>query len=292
MIVVKLMGGLGNQMFQYAAGRRLADRHRTKLYIDLSWFETVAEVDTKRTYELGCFDLKAEFISPSRYALVMDDTRNLKTQIYTYTKGFIKPRVRLYLEQGHGYNKDFFKLPDNTYLEGFWQNEKYFSDIRDALLNEFSFKTKPVGKNRQILKDIQSTNAVSLHVRRGDYVNNKRTKAFHGVIGLGYYKKATARLIKDVDKPHFFVFSDDPNWCRHNLKLDFPTTYVSGNRAGFEDLRLMINCQHHIIANSSFSWWGAWLSVNPNKIVAGPKEWFRDKSVDTSDVLPDSWIKL
>lgn len=292
MIIVRLMGGLGNQMFQYAAGRRLANHHQTKLYADLSWFETVTEVDSKRSYELGCFSLKADFISPQRFALVLDDTENLKTQIYTYTKGLIKPRVRRYLEQGHGYNKVFLKLPNNTFLEGFWQSEKYFLDIRDLLLRDFSFKSGPMDKNRQALEDIRSSNAVSIHVRRGDYVNNKLTKAFHGVLGLGYYKKAVARLVRDIDKPRFFIFSDDPDWCRQNLKLGFPSTYISGNKAGFEDLRLMINCQHHIIANSSFSWWGAWLSENPGKIVIGPKDWFREKSLDTSDVLPKTWIKL
>ncbi|MEK7594262.1 MAG: alpha-1,2-fucosyltransferase [Patescibacteria group bacterium] len=292
MIIAKLMGGLGNQMFQYAAAVGIAEKLGTAVAIDKSWFDTAVDVDTPRRYELDGFALQQAFVNPERLTLVSDRNKTAKTKLYDLTKGRIKPRVLVYKESGHGFDSRVLKLQNNTLLDGFWQTEKYFAHARNKLLEDFEFTNPPSSKNQQLLRDISGSNAISLHVRRGDYANNANTNAFHGLTGLDYYKAAVAKIAKQVKDPTFFVFSDDPEWCKQNLKIDFPSTYVSHNKDGIEDMRLMTHCQHHIIANSSFSWWGAWLNPNPDKIVIAPKKWFNDTSMDTKDILPEEWIKL
>lgn len=292
MIVSKLMGGLGNQMFQYAAAVGLADRLGTNVKIDKSWYEADLGVNTPRHYELDCFALKQTFIDPSRLTLVHELKPSAKTKLYDLTKGRKKPRVLVYKEKSYGFDKDLLSLSDNSLLDGFWQTEKYFSKSRAKILKDFEFIKKQSKKNLEVLNDIQKSNAISLHVRRGDYANDKSTQAFHGLTGLDYYKEAINQLTKKVKDPTFFVFSDDPEWCKQNLKIDFPSTYVSHNKVGSEDMRLMTQCQYHIIANSSFSWWGAWLNPKTDKLVYAPKKWFNDTGMDTKDIIPDKWIIL
>ena len=141
---------------------------------------------------------------------------------------------------------------------------------------------------------IQSSDAVAIHVRRGDYISNQNTTEFHGICSLDYYHKAIDEIISKVNDPHFFVFSDDPEWTQENLKIDAPTTYVAHNSSdkNYEDLRLMSLCNHFIIANSSFSWWGAWLSRNESKIVIAPSRWFQDIKYNDSDRLPEEWKRI
>ncbi len=291
MIVTTLKGGLGNQMFQYASARRLALRHKTKLFMDLSWFYEASQVDTHRFYELDCFKLDQKFKKRPSFVVAEPDP-SLKVRAYKYTKGLVKPRLQPYIEKTHQFDKAVLDLPNNVYLDGYWQNEKYFIDIRDRLLEDFDFKQSPSRKNQLLIEQIGNSNAVSLHVRRGDYAADKATNAFHGLVELDYYQKAIELMSKKLKQPHFFVFSDEPAWCKKNLKLGFPTTYVSGNKSGFEDMRLMTHCAHHITANSSFSWWGAWLNPKADKIVIAPKRWFNDPSMGKAEIVPESWIKL
>jgi hypothetical protein len=137
---------------------------------------------------------------------------------------------------------------------------------------------------------------VSVHIRRGDYVTNSHTNAVHGTCSLEYYENAINYISEKVKAPHFFVFSDDYKWALENFKnRSYPVTCISNNAdKNYEDLTLMYNCKHHIIANSSFSWWGAWLNPNEDKIVIGPKQWFKSKkqSTDTKDVMPKEWVKM
>lgn len=286
------MGGLGNQMFQYAAARALAEKHGSQVHLDLSWFDTAHLVDAPRHYELDRFSLKQSFINPKQYALVTEDDNSFRTKLYTYTKGRIKPRVLMHKESGHGFDERFFDLPDNTLLEGYWQSEKYFVSVRDAILAGFSFKNPATGKNKALLSEIKGVNAVSIHVRRGDYATTKAARDFHGLMGLDYYAEAIKRIRKRVPETSFFVFSDDPEWCKQNLKVPSPATYIDHNKDGAEDMRLMTACKHHIIANSTFSWWAAWLNPNEDKLVYAPKHWFVNTDMDTGDILPANWEKL
>ncbi|WMW24308.1 alpha-1,2-fucosyltransferase [Methanolobus sediminis] len=290
MIIVKLMGGLGNQMFQYAAGRRLALEHNTILKLDLSFLldRTPRENFTYRPYELDVFNIQGEIASPSEINKFAPANNN----IFNYIKQKLKIS-KIITEPHFHFDKGILSSPDNSYLDGYWQSEKYFKEIRDIIHTDFTFKVKPTNINQKLANEIGFCESVSIHIRRGDYVSNPETKKLHGYCSLEYYEKAIKKICCYVENPHFFIFSDDPDWAEDNLIYDCPIKFVTHNDSekGYEDLRLMSLCKHNIIANSSFSWWGAWLNKNPEKIVLSPEKWFNDSSINTDDLVPDNWIR-
>lgn len=294
MIGVRLMGGLGNQMFQYATAESLARANHTGVAIDQVFLENSADIDTPRIYELDCFAFDEHFIQPSKRPFENPDA------VYSGNKGklrFIKHLAKgtawhVYREPHHNFDSELLKQPNRSYLIGYWQTEKYFADIRDILLKDFEFKSEATGNNKKLLENIKQSESISIHVRRGDYVTNKHANAFHGTKDKKYYGMALEPILKKTKSPVLFVFSDDPAWCKQNLKFKQKTVYVEGNQKGFEDMRLMLNCKHNVIANSSFSWWAAWLNQNPDKIVVAPKKWFNDPSANTKDILPEPWLKI
>jgi hypothetical protein len=285
MITVKLLGGLGNQMFQYAAGRRLALKHRSQLRLDLSDFDNSAHA-TQRHYELDCFKVIADITKQNLEAEFSEAKKTWRGQLKLQPSVIIRePHLNFY--------KPLLNAPDDVYLVGYWQSEQYFKDIRTQLLKDFVYASPPNQKNLTILELIKAQkNPVSLHVRRGDYVHDKSTSQFHGTKTTDYYNQAIDYVASQLDTLHLFVFSDEPEWCRKNLKFNHPTTFISHNKAGSEDMRLMRACKHFIIANSSFSWWGAWLAESPQKLVVAPRQWFNDPSANASDIVPESWYRI
>ena len=265
-------------MFQYAASRALAEKRGTQVILDLTWYDQeFGPRSTARTYELSCFRLRRS-------------SRSAKSKLALRAASFLAKR---YEEPHFHFDPGFFHLPRRTVLQGYFQSEKYFRDIREILLQEFAWTEKPQGQHRELLREIQQNEAsISLHVRRGDYITHANVAEIHGSIGVGYYGEGMDQLAREVDNPRFYLFSDEPDWCRQNLKFSHPTTYVPLASAGSEDLRLMKACRHNIIANSSFSWWGAWLNENPRKIVVAPKKWFSRPDLNTRDILPESWRRL
>ena len=204
-------------------------------------------------------------------------------------------RRTLIVERAFTFDPDVLRTTRrNIYLQGYWQSEKYFRDIRPMLQRDLTVKTEPDAANAAMAGRIRRVESVSLHVRRGDYVSNEVTTRVHGVMDPDYYRRAAEDLGARVRQPHFFVFSDEPQWAREHLELGHPTTVVdlNGPDRSCEDLRLMRLCRHHIIANSSFSWWGAWLSDGPDPVVIAPKRWFRESEHDTRDLIPDRWRRL
>ncbi len=292
MIIVKLMGGLGNQMFQYAAARSLAWRHGTSLKFDLSFLEGDQPGDTRRSFELDKFCISTEIASRREIFLMRGRgssfLSSLSAKILQKCFGYTD-----YREKGFRFDPHLLELPDNCYLEGFWQSEHYFEGIRKIICKELTVTSPLTAINRDLAEKIAKVNAVSLHIRRGDYVKDEKTRTMHGVCGLEYYSRAEERVAEKLKEPNFFVFSDDPDWVEKNLRLRHPTRYISHNGSmPHEDLRLMSLCKHHIIANSSFSWWGAWLSANPDKLVIAPNRWFNDLSIDATDLIPLGWQRL
>lgn len=290
MIITKLIGGLGNQMFQYAAGRRAAHFNSTELKLDITGYGKQSGI-TPRKYTLQIFNIEENFASESEINKLKKSNfiqKVLKKIHPVFTK---KSYVR---EKSHNFDPNILKIGDNSYLEGYWPSEKYFKDIEDIIRKEFTLKDKPDAINQKMISRIKNCDSISIHIRHGDYVYDEKTNKYHGVCNLDYYLKAVASVAKKVKKPYFFMFSDDIKWVKQNLHLEFPCVYVDHNtgKKDYEDLRLMSACKHHIIANSSFSWWGAWLNQNPDKIVIAPKKWFRDKSIDTKDLIPQSWVKI
>ena len=269
MIIVKLIGGLGNQLFQYATARHLSKIHNTELLLDISEFET---------YHLQKFSLNA-FNVTERYA-TLDEINKLP----------------VYKEKHFHYDPEFKFFLNNIVIKGYWQSEKYFMEIENIILQEFSFKNPAIDTNKKILQSINSSNSVSLHVRRGDYVKNTYENQILISKDLDFYHNCVQYILDKEQNCHFFIFSDDPSWVKENLKLQYPVTYVDHNNAdtNYEDLRLMSSCKHNIISNSTFSWWGAWLNRNPHKIVCAPKKWFSDetKYLDSKDIIPEKWVKL
>ncbi len=291
MVIVRLMGGLGNQMFQYAAARSLADRHRVELKLDIFDFE----YHRLRRYELGNFQIRAEFAS-------RDDVRSLgidikRLSLYGRLKRRFLPILSksVFREETMAYDPKIESITLPVYLDGYWQSEQYFVFNKDAIQNDFRLVNQLDELNGEILAQIKATNAVSLHVRRSDYVSDSKTRKVLNLCSLDYYRSAVNYISESVREPHFFVFSDDHSWVQENLGFVVPRTFVTVNSSqnGVFDMMLMQNCKYHIIANSSFSWWGAWLNSAPDKIVIAPKKWFaNDMQLHANDLIPSSWIKL
>jgi len=275
MIMTRLLGGMGNQMFQYAAGRSLSIRRRTDLVLDAQWFD-VAHADpttTTRSFELGVFDLS--------HATV-------------WCAGMGQPDHHL-RDREFTYNPAFERAPADTRLLGLWQSPRYFEDCADVIRRDFTFRAGLSDRNRALLaRIVADPTAVSLHVRRGDYVTTARGRAVQGFIGEPYYERAVAWIRGRIAEPTFYVFSDDPQWCRRHLTPGDACVYVDANTGAdsYVDMWLMSRCRHHIIANSTFSWWGAWLDPDPEKLVVAPARWFRDASIDARDLLPAGWTRL
>ena len=179
------------------------------------------------------------------------------------------------------------------YLDGFWQSERYFSEIASTVRTELAPRFSLSTDRQSILAEIGTSNAVSVHVRRGDYTTPKNLVK-HGVCSSDYYQDALAVVKSRVTEPHCFVFSDDPEWAREHLKLDMPVSFVSPPADGrdYEDFVLMSSCRHHVIANSTFSWWAAWLSASHDKLIVAPKQWFAGSEYDARDIVPEGWIRV
>lgn len=301
MIIVRLIGGLGNQMFQYALGRTLAERQSTLLKLDLSAFE---EYKLHR-YGLHCFKVWQHLATAEELIAFGREDRLLRHAGLSLRVGWRLVRrfqksagdsrdKRLIEENGLGFAPSVLEATGDLYLDGYWQSEKYFAEIRDILTREFGFVYDQDEENRAVAGQIQGCEAVAVHIRRGDYVSSTSSNSIHSLCPVSYYRRAIQEVLRRRPESRFFAFSDDPEWIRQNLAIDQSLTVVDHNDASrnFEDLRLMSLCQHNIIANSSFSWWGAWLNRNPEKVVVAPKTWYRDPNLDTTDLIPESWIRL
>jgi len=297
MICVQLSGGLGNQMFQYAFGRALAYNHKTKLLLDTSQLrkKKLYSGPTSRSFELNLFHLNAEEASKK-------DIKRLKPTLYkiinslllrTGCKGL--QTSKYFTETKFSYNESITKIGENCFLAGYWQSARYFNSIETIIRKDFKFPDNLDHINNQRLIKINAVNSISLHIRRSDFISSK-FHTIHGACTVEYYKKAVEYIVNKINDPIFFIFSDDIEWARINLNLSYPSEFVAGNLGGksYLDMQLMCQCKHNIIANSSFSWWAAWLNSNPEKVVIGPKQWFsnEDMNAQTNDLIPNTWIRL
>lgn len=287
------MGGLGNQLFQYAAAKTLALKHHTDLKLDVSFLEAAHEnAHTKRELELHYF--QTSFLKATSEDIQQFSKRTFLKRMTNRYFPFHPGNFYYAKEKGFEYDQNFKLFPKNTYLEGFWQSEKYFNEIRSVLLRELVLKEEASEKINDIVKQILNSNSVSVHMRRGDYITNKNASEFHGNLSLEYYHEALSFITKKITQPLVFVFSDDIEWVKMNFKTKHECVFIDFNTAQSSvwDLYLMSLCKHNIIANSSFSWWGAWLNQHQYKTVIAPKQWFANKSLNTQDLLPDAWIKF
>ncbi|AMR31835.1 hypothetical protein A0256_10580 [Mucilaginibacter sp. PAMC 26640] len=295
MIIVKLQGGLGNQMFQYAFGLSVSQRQKAKLYLDNSFF-TGQQPGTDialRQFDLNVFAGDFAFTDPTTVKTFTNPGKLQKT-----LNNLKIGRKRTYTEASLRVNEDALMIHAPAYFDGYWQSEVYFKDLEYKIRKAYSFN-KQLNQASQKLADelMLKTNAVSIHVRRGDYISSERTNQIHGTCSTSYYLNAIELVREKIADPEFYLFTDDPAWVKDTLMpVLADATLVIHNRAedSWQDMALMSKCSHHIIANSSFSWWGAWLNPNKDKIVVAPKYWFKthDHYFDDSDILPQSWIKI
>jgi hypothetical protein len=210
------------------------------------------------------------------------------------TKDFLG-MLTIIKERSPAFDQRVFTAGSNVLLWGYWQSEKYFEDIKDEIRAAFAFKTPLAGVAKNIAENIRATNSVALHVRRGDYVTAANTRQLMGDTNIAYYERAVSYIAERVEKPHFFIVSNDAAWCKDNIKIPFPVTYLDNESAGPKNIyhiQLMSLCKHAIIANSTFSWWGAWLNNNPQKIVIAPKKWYPGGTGDENDIVPSAWVRV
>ena len=283
MIVTRLCGGLGNQFFQYAAGRALALRCHTDLALDTEWFERTIPGMEPRTYELHRYPIRARLLrDPER--------EKIRSRLAAGRKRFsFPPRWTQFTEPDFNcYHPAVLGLRGHVYLDGFWQYPDYFQDAAPQIRAELVPSAAVCDPDPAIVRRIKEVNSVSIHVRRGDYLTSGQ---FIGALPAAYYSAALAWISSRVENPHFFVFSDDPNWVRENFPIAARVDYMAheGPDAAFKDLHLMSECRHHVIANSSFSWWAAWLSSSESPLVVAPARWFAQLPPSTHSRLAQGW---
>lgn len=288
-VITRLLGGLGNQFFQYATGRSLSARLGAELFLDDSLLIKRRSDVTYREYAFDEYQIRGRKLGSNEYRAVQARVR--RPVRYLIEAGLIRSPYSYYREQHFNYDPKLFEVSGDVIIEGYWQSARYFSNIADELRVELQPVTPLPTSAQGYLEKIKLQNSVSLHVRRGDYLSNAGAAATYATCDLQYYRRAVAIIAQRVSNPVFFVFSDAPDWAKENLQIDYPIVLISQPDAwpAYEDLRLMSYCTHNIIANSSFSWWGAWLNDNPDKIVVAPSLWFKNDN-DTCDLILPEWI--
>lgn len=284
--IVKFNGGLGNQMFQWAFARALEKVTGMPSFMDMTYFSK----HYSRPYELDIFKADVKKVKGFFPELMLEVFWKLRREFDK--KSFLG--TYFYEESMFEFDENVFKIGKKAFIHGFFQSEKYFKKIEKEIRKDFIFKEEPDMQNKDFLEKINSSNSISLHIRRGDYVEKKRYQKLYANCSLEYYKRGVEYIAQKFENPTLFIFSDDIDWAKENLKLPYKNYFVAHNTGekSFEDMRLMSSCKHNIIANSSFSWWAAWLNDNPDKIVIAPKKWFNDESINQSDVISQDWIKL
>lgn len=286
MVRVILTGGLGNQMFEYAAGKALALRLNKKLALD-TYALSKKTKGAQRSFALNIFDLNTEISSSWKTQLIVkafpfvERNRNLFKKIF----GYFRDRSAIV------YRPEFSELKGNIILHGYFQNEKYFRSYQEIIRKDFSFNQPLQGKNKVISANLKIEESVAVHIRRSDYL----TDSNFAICDNEYYQRAIEEIKRRINNPHFYVFTEDFEWAKENLRFNKDkVTFVDWNRGkdSYRDMQLMSLCKHNIIANSSFSWWAAWLNSNAQKQVYAPSIWFRkeERNNDLKDFYPSDWI--
>lgn len=285
-VFTELTGGLGNQMFQYAAGRSLSLRHGAELLFDTRGLSR----DPLRSYALDAMRVAGRIASRSELPMPWGRV----TRRAPWLSGILGG-PRLIAERAFEFDPTLLEIKPPVALHGNWQSERYFADHAATIRADFSLAYPLSATRADLAQKISAAKSpVSVHVRRGDYVSNPVASAYHGTCKPDWYKAVKQMFETRVAAPDYFVFSDDPDWTRRNVRDFMGATFIAPADDGQDahDLHLMSLCHHHIIANSSFSWWGAWLNPRPDKIVIAPERWFAGAGHDTRDLIPATWLRL
>ncbi len=277
-LIVNCIGGLGNQMTQYAFYKELEYLgYDVKLYT--GGFKNYT---LHNGYELDkIFDIKPKYAFDTDVDKFFTFFHKIKRK-FGLSKNII---TQEYFNYSHAY----LKYNQDSFVTGYWQSEKYFADVFADIRRDFIFPLLS-GANQEMAQQIIENNSISVHVRRGDYVGHE---LYDGICDIDYYNRAMLQIKQYIKNPMFFVFSNDLSWCRENLNIE-NAIYVDINdgKNGYRDMHLMSLCKHNILANSSFSWWAGWLNSNPDKIIMVPKKFFNSNIYDERDLYPNEWIKI
>ena len=293
MIIAMLKGGIGNQMFQYAAAFALANKHQTPLKLDINYLLDKSKRyfrHTHREYALDVFNITAEIASPKEISQFTIPRIGNK-YFYHFKKRILK-NYNFFEESNVHSQQEFFNIPADAYLDGFWQNASYIQDIRDFLLEQFSFKEPLPEYCTDMFNKIKNSNSVCVVFRRGDYVSHPELD----ITQLSYYHAAIDIFQNKKNNFIYFIFSDDIPWCKTNfvrwdVELFFVDQKFTGPKAQYY-LELMVACKYFIIPNSTYPWWAAWLNDDQGKVVIAPKRWFKSQIVDINPIVPNDWITL
>ena len=269
MIIVRIIGGAGNQLFQYSFGRYLSQLQDKELYLD---FTQQIEKYGHHEFILDLYNINAN--------IIRDKDERIKIFNTIPFNRFREDQTKI--------NKNIFITDGNIYLNGYWQSEKYFNRIEDIIRKEITLK-HPINnkKYKDVESDILNSNSVAIHVRKKNYLEHYSIN-FYVQYDESYYNKAIDIINDKIDAPELFIFSDDIEWCRQNIDVD--GNFVDLKQEGWKDMELMKQCKHFITANSTFSWWGAWLSKNKNKIVITPKKWIHSEEINNR--ICRGWISI
>lgn len=290
MIIVQLSGGFGNQLFQYAAGLSLAEHHKVDVKVDVSLL-LKPDIVTGTTRKADIFNLASPPLTATEEEVLSYYNLSRASKIIEKARPFYKRKV--YKEKSNVFDSNFFKAGNDLLLKGNRQSEKYFKRFEDKIRHDFSLSESWIVPVKEFAENLKQQDSVAIHIRRGDYLTPIALE-WLGLLPTYYYSDAIKTIAKKVTNSRFYIFSDDIEWSKQHLHIEHEHEFVSGiiTKNAMEDFYLMSNCKHNIIANSTFSWWAAWLNSNEDKIVIAPKKWYNQVKLDTSDLIPPEWIKL
>ena len=278
MIIVEVTGGLGNQMFQYALYRKLQLLGKD-VKLDLSFYHTK---QTLRKLELGIFKLPLQVADQREICRLKGYTNDASRIQKAFTTRIYKHPCIYTEDLDKGY-QDMVLQKDSVYLSGYWQNECYFKEIRNRILEDFTFPQEITDRKQDMVRQMKGSNSVSVHIRRGDYLQSGNAGIYGGICTLTYYRKAMDYMREHIQNPQFYIFTDDPEWVKQNLYEDgMCLVQHEDGDPDYLDMYLMSQCTAHIIANSTFSWWGAWLDRNERKTVVSPARWLNNHDVNNA----------
>jgi hypothetical protein len=288
-----LQGGLGNQMFQYAIARALSERYQTAFILNRSWFDAPQGNATPRELQLSLLNIKDIRFTDEAFPKKLG-------KIGRFLQRFVPTRpLVIYQRNAFDFDPSLFKLKNTStrdlYLSGYWQAFPYIDLIREQLRKEFKTKSVISDSYQDYLRQIHSSESVMIHIRRGDYIHSPAAAQYHGTLPIHYYQTAIQELLAIKPKAHLFIFSDDLVWAKEALGASEQKTYIEHSPsadAATQELQLMFACKHHIIANSSLSWWGAWLKQDKSGLVFAPNRWINDQHLDLSNLLPAEWKRI
>lgn len=285
MIISRITGGLGNQLFQFAAGTALAERLGTVLKLDLSFYEE----ESQRNFELPKFNTKIITASKEECSPFIDQGI-VERAFYRLLPAYRRP---VYKQPGFGYDPFFEEAENGKYLKGYWQSWKFFDSVQALIRQQYVINSDYIKHLQPLAEEWRNTETVSVHIRHGDY-KSPAALAYHGLLSSEYYNQALDRIHTLYPGVKIMFFSDDMEWVLQNIHTNLPHRFITGQitQNALEDFYLMQHCRHHIIANSSFSWWAAWLNPSLSKTVIAPRNWFADAGNETRDILPPDWIQI